>query len=156
MHQQSTQSDARALLSSRAGMRELLRAVWRRKPIITVLEPDVRKGGMTKDRIEAQLRAGCPATEQADDSERFRNWRLRYEMEKWPMEGMQLGASEECLERLPTADDVLKHLFKAEPLEWNRVEVRAISNRSRIFGAARLRVTPTSPRPMLSPCPPCS
>ena len=85
-------------------MRELLRAVLTSKPIITLLEPEVRRGGLTTDQILEQLR-------EADSQ--YESWGLAQEVRGW--------AAAEGLGAMPSADELYAALFAAEAIEWNRV-----------------------------------
>ena len=80
-------------------MREILRARVTGKPIVTLLEPEAKHGGLTDKEIHQQL-------DQA--SAKYNNWGLDKEVERWGYE-------------LPTADDLYTELFAKEPIEWNRI-----------------------------------
>ena len=80
-------------------MRELLRAMVTGKPIVTLLEPEAKHGGLTNKEVRQQL-------DQA--SGKYVNWGLDKEVERWGYE-------------LPTADDLYTALFAKEPIEWNRI-----------------------------------
>ena len=92
-----------------AGMRELLRAVMQDKPIITVVEPEKKHGGVTYDMVCERLEA---AVEMLDE------WGLTAEARVWQyFEG---------LGDIPSAHQLVDALFKRNDvlvLEWNRVRV---------------------------------
>ena len=93
------------------GMRELLRAVMKAKPIITMVEPEKKHGGVTYEDARESL-------EHAVD--KFEEWGLAAEMRQWQQEE-HLGA-------IPTARELINVLFQKDGvlvLEWNRVRVRA-------------------------------
>ena len=93
-----------------AGMRELLRAVMQDKPIITIIEPEKKHGGVTYDMICERLEV---SVEMMDE------WGLTAEARVWQFE--------EHLGDIPTAHQLVDALFNrndALVLEWNRVRVR--------------------------------
>ena len=87
-------------------MRELLRAHVLRKPIITLLEPEGRHGGLTHEKIREELR-DCRA--------RFIGWGLDSEVVSW---------NETIACKLPTPDELYASLFENEHVilegEWQR------------------------------------
>lgn len=80
-------------------MRELLRAAVTSKPIVALLEPEAKHGGLTDEQIHAQLR-------EADGY--YEAWGLSAEVESWGY-------------ALPDAEALHASLFTREPIEWNRV-----------------------------------
>ena len=55
-------------------MRELLRAIFDKKPILTLVEPEARKGGLTREQVWQQLQAA---------NAKYAGWGLADEMEAW-------------------------------------------------------------------------
>lgn len=94
-------------------MRELLRAVMLGKPIITIVEPEMKHGGITfQDAVKG---IECAL-------DRLNEWGLAAEVKLWQ--------EEEHLGELPTAQEIVDALFKCDDglvLEWNRVKVRALT-----------------------------
>lgn len=80
-------------------MREVIRAVVTGKPIVALLEPEAKHGGLTDEDIRQQL-------DQAGD--KYAKWGLDKEVESWGY-------------KLPTADDLYTSLFAKAPIEWNRI-----------------------------------
>ena len=93
-------------VSSPNCMRELLRAVFVKKPILALTEPEVRKGGLTREQVQARLEAA--------DS-KYERWGLAKEMQDWGFVP------------LPTAALLLDALYVdalyAPPLEWARIGI---------------------------------
>ena len=89
-------------------MRELLRAVMTHKPIITLVETDMKHGAMGYEDMCKQLRLAVS---------KYEKWGLLGEMQQWQQEG-GVGA-------IPTAEDLRSALFKDELLEWNRIKVQS-------------------------------
>jgi len=86
---------------SRNCLRELLRSVFSRKPIIALLEPETRKGGLTQAQIRVELQGSSDA---------FVSMGLTDEMESWGLP-------------VPSVDALFDALFGAAPIEWNRLGV---------------------------------
>ena len=89
--------------SSLKCMRELLRAMWLRKPIAVLVEPDADKGGLTGEQIRQQIDAACA---------NFGKWGLKKELREWG------------LPTPPTAQEIFEALFPSDanappPLEWS-------------------------------------
>ena len=80
-------------------MREILRAVVTGKPIVALLEPEAKHGGLTQEQIRAQLI-------EADGY--YMAWGLAEEVASWGYE-------------IPTPDKMYDALFAREPIEWNRI-----------------------------------
>ena len=91
-------------------MRELLRAAVTGKPIIAMLEPEAKHGGLTEEEIRQQLSdADLPCEKQGT---KFRNmyemWGLRDEVHSWGY-------------KMPSADDLCQALFASDLIEWARI-----------------------------------
>lgn len=80
-------------------MRELLRALYNGKPLIALLEPEARRGGMTRDEVSKALR-------EVHDEGSYAKWGLDAELQQW---GMQP----------PT--HLYNIIFADTPIEWNRI-----------------------------------
>ena len=114
-------------LQSRACARELLRAVLNGKQLITILEPDASRGGLTRKAIEYTLTAArfSPFSDHkaAASLTWVAQWALDDEVAAW-------GYAE-----MPTGEMILQALFAEEPIEWNRftafqrVTVRLVAER---------------------------
>lgn len=90
-------------------MRELLRAVVTRKPLVALLEPEQRKGGLTEGQILEQLQeAGLSNEKSGVWASMYERWGLAAEVSHWGYE-------------LPSAVDLHESLFAREPIEWNRI-----------------------------------
>ena len=91
-------------------MRELLRAVVTKKPVLAMLEPEVLKGGLTRDEIRAQLEeADAPCKQNgAQYASKYHMWKLTDEVKSWGYE-------------MPNAAALFAALFAKEPIEWNRI-----------------------------------
>lgn len=92
-------------------MRELLRAVTTRKPIVTLLEPEAKHGGLTAKEVKHQLdEAYMPCeNEGTKHDSKFAMWGLSDEVESWGY-------------AMPTADALYAALFETPNLiEWNRI-----------------------------------
>ena len=103
-------------------MREILRAVVTGKPIVALLEPEAKHGGLKQEEIRAQLL-------EADGN--YVKWGLAKEVESWGFV-------------TPTAAVLFAALFAREPIEWNRIGAlsRSVSRHhhaSRIAKAKRPR-----------------
>lgn len=86
---------------SRNCLRELLRSAFRRKPIIALLEPEARKGGLSQPQIRMELQGASDA---------LASLGLMDELEEWGF-------------AVPSVDDLFGALFAAAPIEWNRLGV---------------------------------
>ena len=73
-------------------MRELVSCVRMAKPIIALIEPDTKHGGLTRDEIAAQLVAAVAS------------------YDKW-------GFATDT----PRGDELYSALFWGDPIEWNRI-----------------------------------
>ena len=89
-------------------MRELLRAVVTRKPILALLEPERNKGGLSREEIRQQLADAAASAAGAPSP--YAKWGLDAEVESWGY-------------AMPSAEELYGALFAAEPLEWNRIGV---------------------------------
>ena len=86
------------------------------KPLITVLEPDEARGGLTRETIETILTRTLYAPHFKKDSwfqEKTMSW-----AQKWQLEG---EVAEWGYKAVPTSDQIMKALFKVPPIEWNRL-----------------------------------
>ena len=81
-------------------MRELLRAVLKKKPIVAMFETDAKHGAITIEQIEERL---CDAKLQP----MYAQWGLDEEVKNWKHE-------------LPTAAELYAKLFAVPALEYNR------------------------------------
>ena len=82
-------------------MRELLRAVVKKKPMFSLVEPEAKKGGLTFDEVRQQL--------DDNDAHGFYD---------------KCGLSKEVAEwshPMPSAGELFDALFAKEPIEWNRI-----------------------------------
>lgn len=95
---------------SRNCMRELLRAVISKKPIICLLEPEGKRGGLTSDQILRRLK---------EAEHRYASWGLTDEVETW--------TREEGLGPLPSPEELHQDLFADSPIEWKCVRSRKTS-----------------------------
>lgn len=82
-------------------MRECLRAIHDKKPIVALLEPDSKHGAMSIDQVRDALHEG-------EAADRYGNWGLQKEMVEWGM-------------TRPTPTQIFDALFAQPPLEWNRI-----------------------------------
>jgi len=91
-------------------VRELLRAVVTATPLATMLEPEVNKGGMTVEQIEAQVRAMYEPCEKhgTQFANKLTMWGLDKEILEWGLP-------------MPTAAMLMEALFADELSEWNRI-----------------------------------
>lgn len=80
-------------------MRELLRALYNQKPIITVLEMETKYGGLTPARVREQLEAVAG---------RYGSWGLTREMDEWGF-------------AIPSTDMLYEYIFGGQLIEWNRI-----------------------------------
>jgi hypothetical protein len=101
---------ARAGTDSPNCMRELLRAVVTGKPIVALLEPEKRKGGLTQDDILEQLQQAARPCKQNGVAyyNMYAFWGLADELVQWG-------------HALPSVDDLHAALFAREPIEWIRI-----------------------------------
>ena len=81
-------------------MRELLRAIFDEKPLIALLEPEAKHGGMTHKEISGAMDVA---------SSNFRRWGLSSEMDEWGMSPPLPYALAAAL------------LESATSIEWNRI-----------------------------------
>ena len=110
-------------LESRACAREIFRAVLTGKPLITVLEPDEARGGLTREVIEAILLKAryAPHFKKATwfgSGEKSMTWADRWQLDgevaKWSKEwGYEVV--------VPTGEQIVTALFALPPIEWNRL-----------------------------------
>ena len=91
-------------------MRELLRAVVTDKPMVTLVESEVAKGGLTKEHVLQKLvDAAAPCEKNGVPfSSMYAMWKLTKEMTEWGYE-------------MPSADVLYAALFDKELIEWNRI-----------------------------------
>ena len=87
-------------------MRELLRAVVTHKKVITLLEPDINHGAMSREDVMLALQA-------ADDGNYVR-WGLDEELAEWAIND---GTTED----IPDCHEIYRYLFQEDALEWERV-----------------------------------
>lgn len=95
-------------------MRELLRATLTGKPIIGMLEPEKKHGGLTRDEIRLQL---------VDLDARYERQGMAYasKYEMW-------GLAEEVADwgyPMPSGERIFARLFESGPIEWNRAQRHA-------------------------------
>ncbi len=81
-------------------LRELLRALFDKKPILALTEPEAKKGGLTTEEVRAHL-------EEAEAN--FEYYGLADNMSQWGFVPP------------PTATDMLNALYADEVVEWNRI-----------------------------------
>jgi len=104
---------SRGYFSSCNCMREILRGIHDKKPLVALLEPDVNHGHMSLADIKEGL---------AEADGKYGKWGLQREMDEWGMPK-------------PTPQAIFDTLFAAPPLEWSRitafqdVTLRAIAHR---------------------------
>jgi hypothetical protein len=80
-------------------MRELLRALYNQKPIISVIETEAKYGGLTRNLVREQLDAV---------SRRYDGWGLTREMSEWGFP-------------IPSTDALMEYVYGKETIEWNRI-----------------------------------
>jgi len=91
---------SKGYFSSPNCMREMLRAMFDKKPIITLIELDKSKhGAVSSGEVLAGLTSAC---------EHFESWGLAREMMDWGFP-------------VPTPEALYSTLIAAEPIEWNRI-----------------------------------
>ena len=98
-------------------MRELLRTVVTHKPLVTMLEPELKRGGMTREQIQQALATANAPCEKSGVhyTTMYEMWGLAEEVGTW---GYQM----------PTEAELAAALFAKEPIEWNRMRVTNGSN----------------------------
>ena len=104
-------------------MREILRAVLTGKPIITMLEPEAKHGGMTKEEVLQQLKdADAPCEKRGTlHATKYAMWGLDNEVRTW---GYPMANAEQLYAALFTTAVAI--------VEWNRIgaadcEARALA-----------------------------
>ena len=99
---------------SRACARELFRAVLQGKPLIALLEPDERRGGLSRQAIAHLLiSARFPIVGASSSSPETHTWTAQ-----WALDGEVL---EWGFPATPTGEQILSALFMDPPIEWNRL-----------------------------------
>jgi hypothetical protein len=81
-------------------VRELLRAVWMDKPIITLVEPDASHGGISLEELAGLLESAVASLDE---------WGLEVELLRWG------------LTSLPTAVEIYDAMFARPPIEFCRL-----------------------------------
>jgi len=89
--------------ASKNCMRELLRATWGAKPIIALMEPEARRGGLSRQEV-------CDLIHDAEAT-LFDQWALGSAVSTW---GVGAGG-------IVHADTICNALFSQAHLEWNRL-----------------------------------
>jgi hypothetical protein len=91
-------------------MREFVRAVLTAKPIICLLEPEAKHGGMDKGQIRAELLQNSVPCEKKGESypNKYSMWGIAAEVES-------LGY------HLPAGQKLFDALFADEAIEWIRI-----------------------------------
>jgi len=91
-------------------MREILRAVVKRKPILAMLEPEREKGGLTQDEIFREVHEADTTCEKAGKwySSKYVLWGLDAEVKDWGY-------------HMPDGSDICNEVFESDPIEWNRI-----------------------------------
>ena len=93
-------------------MREILRAVLTGKPIITMLEPEAKHGGMTTEEVLQQLKdADAPCEKRGTQyTTKYAMWGLDEEVRSWGY-------------AMPNAEQLYAALFTTVVaiVEWNRI-----------------------------------
>ena len=104
-------------------MREILRAVLTGKPIITMLEPEAKHGGMTTEEVLQQLKdADAPCEKRGTQyTTKYAMWGLDNEVRTW---GYPMANAEQLYAALFTTAVAI--------VEWNRIgaadcEARALA-----------------------------
>jgi len=83
-------------------MRELLRAMHMKKPLLTLMESERRKGALTREEVRMRLK---------EANENYAKWGLADEMDAWRFPQ-------------PSAQQLYDVIFGArEPIEWNRLGI---------------------------------
>ena len=98
---------------SRACARELILATLLRKPLITVIEPDATRGGLTQAMIKKLLvdQKYSPHSRPEDPADQ--SWVAKWGLEK---EMQQYGFG-----HMPTVEEIVADLLADETIEWNRL-----------------------------------
>jgi hypothetical protein len=93
--------------TSKNYMRELVATVIKRKPIITLSDPDISRGGLSVDQVRTQLiEADLLAVER---------WNFR------PSDPSELStAKSDGTLFWPGGETLSEQLFAIDPIEWNR------------------------------------
>ena len=111
-------------LKSRACARELFKAVLAHKPIIMVLEPLAKRGGLTREQITHVLmqedfaptttpaRVSTHGPLQEDVTAAHVDWSA-----KWSLDGEVTSWGHACR---PSGAELVDALFEHPPIEWNR------------------------------------
>eukprot|EP00966_Prymnesium_polylepis_P095055 2200914-Prymnesium_polylepis.1 len=81
-------------------MREFMRAVVTKQPMISLIELEAKKGGITREEVERHL--------SHNDLGFYRKCGLEAEVLEWGF-------------AIPTADELFTALFAKEPIQWNRI-----------------------------------
>jgi hypothetical protein len=91
-------------------MREILRAVVTKKPIIALLELEEKHGGMSRHQIHAKLHENNEPCAKYDTlyPNKYAMWGLAAEVQSWGY-------------ALPTGQQLFDALFANEVVEWNRI-----------------------------------
>ena len=97
-------------LQSKPCAKELCRAVLQGKPVIAVLEPEVKRGGQSKKEIEGILNDNW-----------LEQFKLSNEMQKW--RGEPTWPENAKYDALPTVAEIKAALFKERPIEWNTITI---------------------------------
>ena len=113
-------------LESRACARELFKAVLRRKPIITILEPKAKRGGITREQITNLITYGTYAQTVPVDSRQSTHGPSPDDLEvarvdwsaKWQLGGEVTNWGHD---RPPSGAEILDALFEHPLIEWNRI-----------------------------------
>ena len=130
-------------------MRELLRAVMKGKPIVALVEPEQKHGGMTRQEVQQELREAdgkyCARWGDANLSDEVRDWLANDELSD---DGKDLASALVAGKSIGDALD--RAIFVEGEIEWNRlsafqtVTLRLIAE----------RLLPTGHRPLATPRPP--
>ena len=87
---------SKGYFTSKNCMRELVSSTLKRKPIIALIDPDASRGGLSLDECHAQL---------LEADAMYAKWDFNTEPDG------------------PRGQELYDHLFKHEPIEWNRLGV---------------------------------
>ena len=98
---------------SRACARELFRAWLQKKPLIALLEPDARRGGLSRQAVEHLLVSARFPLVGASSSPAIHTWAAQ-----WALDG---EVAEWGFPATPTGEQILAALFADPPIEWNRL-----------------------------------
>jgi hypothetical protein len=106
-------------------MREILRAVVKRKPILAMLEPEREKGGLTQDEIFREVHEADTTCEKAGKwySSKYVLWGLDAEVKDWGY-------------HMPDGSDICNEVFESDPIEWNRIGAFQVQFESRFHRAS--------------------